>query len=108
MISTPDFWIITLSIAVGTYLLRAIFVFIIGHVELSDTVKTMLKYIPPSVFAALTAPPIFLHQGHVDWLGGKERVIAGLVAALVAWKTRNMILLLIVGMGTLYLLQWLD
>ena len=75
--------------------------------ELSDRVKTMLKYIPPSVFAALTAPPLFLHQGSVDWLGGKERVIAGLAAALIAWKTRNMILLLLVGMGTLYFLQWL-
>lgn len=107
MISSTDFWIITLSIALGTYLLRAGFVFIVGHVNLSEGVKTMLKYIPPSVFAALTAPPLFLHQGQVDWLGGKERLLAGLVAAIVAWKTRNMILLLIVGMGTLYLLLWL-
>ncbi len=106
--STLDFWIVTLSIAGGTYALRGIFVFIIGRVTLSDSVKTLLRYIPPSVFAALTIPPIFLHQGSVDWLGGKERVIAGIAAAVVAWKTRNMILLLLVGMGMLYLLQWLS
>lgn len=104
--STADFWIITLSIAGGTFLLRAVFIFILGKADLSERTKSLLKYIPPSVFAALVAPPIFLHQGQVDFLGGKERVIAALVAALIAWKVKNMIAVLLSGMGVLYLLMW--
>lgn len=105
--NTADFWIITLSIAGGTFLLRAVFIFILGKAELSERTKSLLKYIPPAVFAALVAPPIFLHQGQVDWLGGKERVIAALIAAFAAWKAKNMIVVLIAGMGALYLLVWL-
>ena len=105
--NTADFWIITLTIAGGTFLLRAVFIFVLGKADISDRTKSILRYIPPAVFAALVAPPIFLHQGQVDWLGGKERVIAGIVAALVAWKVKNMIAVLIAGMSVLYLLMWL-
>lgn len=106
--NTTDFWIITLSIAAGTFLLRAIFIFILGKNDLSERTQSLLRYIPPAVFAALVAPPIFLHQGQVDWLGGKERVIAAAIAALVAWKAKNMIAVLIAGMGVLYLLMWMS
>lgn len=106
--TTTDFWIITLSIAIGTFLLRAVFIFIFDNANISERTQSLLKFIPPAVFAALVAPPIFLHQGQVDWLGGKERVIAAVVAALVALKLKNMIAVLIAGMGTLYLLMWLS
>lgn len=105
--STAEFWIITLAIAGGTFILRAVFIFVLGKADLSERTKSLLRYIPPSVFAALVASPIFLHEGQVAWLEGRERIIAAAVAALVAWKFRNMIAVLVSGMGVLYLLMWL-
>lgn len=105
--NTSEFWIITLAIAGGTFVLRAVFIFVLGKADLSERTKSLLRYIPPSVFAALVAPPIFLHEGQVGWLDGKERVIAAAVAALVAWKVKNMIAVIVSGMSVLYLLMWL-
>jgi len=34
-------------------------------------------------------------------------LLAGLVAVLVAWRTRNVLLTVGVGMGVLWVLQWL-
>ncbi len=109
MTSGPGFWLAVLGVALGSFALRALFIFAMERIPLTDTVKTLLRYIPASVLAALVAPAIVLHHGlltlPLDWLNGRERLLAGLVAISVALWKRSMILTIIAGMGTLYLLN---
>jgi branched-subunit amino acid transport protein len=44
-------------------------------------------------------------SGVVDLSIGTERLLAGMLAALVAWRTRNVLLTLGVGLVALWILQ---
>ena len=111
LVSGPGFWLAVAGVAIGSFALRAVFIYAMERITISETVRLILRYIPASVLAALVAPAIVLHKGALtfplDWLNGRERLIAGLVAICVALWRRSMILTILTGMGTLYLLNTL-
>ena len=50
---------------------------------------------------------MFLPGGVLDVSLANERLLAGALAALVAWGTKNVTLTILVGMGALLALGWL-
>jgi branched-subunit amino acid transport protein len=64
-----------------------------------------LRYVPPAVLSAIIFPELLMPGGTLTIGWGNVRLFAGLAAALVAWRTRNVLLTIVVGMGVLYLLQ---
>jgi branched-subunit amino acid transport protein len=66
-------------------------------------VQRLLRQIPPAALASLVVPAVLRPGGELGlW---QPRLAAGLLAALVAWRTRNAALTLVVGMGVLVLLE---
>lgn len=69
-------------------------------------VKRALRMIPPAALAALVAPAV-LRGGSVD--GGIHlldiRVLAAALAMAVMWRTRQILLTLLVGMGLVLLVE---
>jgi len=63
--------------------------------------------VPAAVLSAIIAPELLMPGGTFNLSLGNERLLAGLVAVLVAWRTRNVLLTVGVGMGVLWVLQWL-
>jgi len=63
--------------------------------------------VPASVLAALTLPGFVILHGSLDVSLTNPRLIAGALAALVAWRTRDVLATTVAGMGSLWLLQWL-
>jgi branched-subunit amino acid transport protein len=57
------------------------------------------------VMAALVLPALVNVNGAIDLSLGNERLLAGALAAFVAWRTRQVLLTLAVGMAALWLLQ---
>lgn len=55
-------------------------------------------------FAALAASELFIQAGEVA-CAGRPQPWAALVAALVAWRTGNVLATIAVGMAALYLLK---
>lgn len=99
---------ITIFLAGGlaTFLIRLSFISIADRTtNLPATVTTALRMIPPAALAALTVPAIARTDGAVDLLS--PRMLAGLVAAAVAVKTRNPLITMFVGIGLLAALQQL-
>lgn len=107
MIGSGLFWGATVALALGTLALRFSFIYLLGRVEPPDWFYRALRYIPPSVLAALVAPAVVLPQGDVGWLLGKEKLAAGILAALAAWRVRNMLATIVTGMAALALLEYL-
>ncbi len=101
---TPKALVVMLLGGLLTYGIRFSFLaFADRATDLPATVRTALRMIPPAALAALTVPAIARTDGSLALASPK--VAAGLVAAAVAWKTRNPILTLVVGMGLLIVLQ---
>ncbi len=99
-------WAVFVVAGAGTYAMRLSFLALLGRTaRVPEAVRRALALVPPAVLAALVAPALARSGGDVDLL--TARFAAGVLAALVAWRTRNVIATLVVGMGTLWLLQWL-
>lgn len=99
-------WSVILVSGAGTYAMRASFLAAAHRLaEVPPRIARVLRQIPPAALAAIILPAIVRPEGHLDLL--QPRVLAGLVAALVAWRTRNVGLTLLVGMAALVGLEHL-
>ena len=107
MDSWPSYLVFLLLAGGGTFCFRAIFVSFLSGMDLSPGFVRLLSYIPASVLTAIIAPTLFLHQGSLDALMGKERLVAAVIAALVAVWTKSVLATLFTGMGVLYLLKYI-
>ena len=89
---------------IGTYAMRASFL-VFAH-RLADVpfgVQRLLRQIPPAALAAIVLPAFIRPEGQLDLM--QPRFIAGAAAALVAWKSRNIALTLLVGMAVLMIIE---
>lgn len=101
-----DLWLTILLAGAGTYLLRASFLAMADRlVDLPPMVERILRQIPPAVLAALVVPQLLRPEGQLDFW--QPELLAGVVAALVSWRTRNIAATLVVGMGVLVLIEQL-
>jgi branched-subunit amino acid transport protein len=88
----------------GSYALRASFLAAARRlVDLPPLAERILRQIPPAVLAALVLPALVRPGGDLDlW---QPKLLAGVVAAVVSWRTRNVGLTLAVGMVLLFALE---
>ena len=101
-------WLIVLVIGAGTYLLRLSFIGVLGTRPMPLWAQRPLKYVAPAVLAALVLPAVLLVEGDADVTPlGNPRFLAAAVAAIVAWRLRNVAAVIIVGMVLLWILQGL-
>ena len=99
-------WPVILISGAGTYAMRASFLAAAHRMaEVPPALARVLRQIPPAAVAAIILPALVRPDGEVDLF--QPRVLAGLVAALVAWRTRNVGLTLVAGMAVLVGLQQL-
>ena len=100
-------WWAVLGAGIGTFAMRASFLaFAHRLADVPPAVQRVLRQIPPAALASLVIPALLRPDGHLDlW---NDRFVAGVVAALVAWRTRNIALTLVVGMGLVMLIDLLD
>ncbi len=87
----------------SVFLLRSSFFFLRGHVHLPRWFERALRFVPAAVLSALVFPALLLVEGTPSV--ANPRLLAGLVAAVVAWRTRSLLWTIAVGMSMLLLLQ---
>jgi len=97
-------WTAIIVAGIGTFAMRASFLAFAHRLsEVPPAVQRVLRQIPPAALASLVIPAFVRPEGHFDLL--QPRLAAGLLAAVVAWKTKSVALTLLVGMATLMLLD---
>lgn len=99
-----NLWLTMIAIGLATFAIRLSFIYLFGKVEMPDLVKRALRYVPPAVLSAIVFPELLLPGGQFDLSFGNGRLIAGLLAAVVAWRTKNVVLTIVTGMAVLYIL----
>ena len=91
------------GMALLTYALRALPVLLpLGRER--PGLQRALRYLPPTVLTGLLLPAILLPGGQ---LGPDLRLLAGLVGALAAWRTRNILATIALGLAVFSLTRWL-
>lgn len=98
-------WLIMLLAGLCTFAIRLSFIILSGRMEFPDGLRRLLRLVPPAVLSAIVFPETLLRDGQVDLSLGNYRLLAGLLAALIAWRTRNVVLTILVGMATLLILE---
>jgi branched chain amino acid efflux pump len=101
--STFAIWSLFIALGLGTFLLRVSFIYLFGKVGMPDWLRRALRFVPASVLAALVLPALTYPAGMLDLSLGNIRLLAGIGGALVAWRTRNVLWTIVVGM----LLFWI-
>jgi branched-subunit amino acid transport protein len=103
--STPTLWLTVAGAAVVTFALRISFIVLLGRKEIPPFLERALRYVPAAVLTAVVIPLLLYADGSLELSLGNERLVAGMVAALICWWTRSVPLTLIGGMATLWTLQ---
>ena len=100
-----NIWLVFIVTGIITYAIRLSFIILFEHKDIPPTLQRWLRYVPPAVFAAIIFPEIFIRDGSVVISPGNPRLVAGLIAALVAWRTKNVLLTILIGMASLLIIQ---
>ena len=103
--SATSTWLLFIAIGLGTFLLRFLFIYLFGKTEMPDWLRRALRFVPAAALAALVFPALTHPAGHLDLSLQNFRLLAGLGGAIVAWKTSNVLLTILVGMVLLWGLQ---
>ena len=99
-------WIVFAAGGLLTYLTRLSFIALFGRYQVPEIVQRGLRFVPPAVLSAIIFQELLIRDGAVNISFGNLRLIAGLVAGVVAWRTRQPLLVILAGMVALLLLMF--
>ncbi|MCC7448839.1 MAG: AzlD domain-containing protein [Anaerolineae bacterium] len=98
------------GMALVTFAVRYPVLALLGKIPMPEPIFRALKYVPPAVLTAIILPLIILNKekGNIlDLSFTNHYLIAGIVAGLVAWRSKNLLLTIILGMLALWGWRWL-
>lgn len=101
-------WLTLIAAGLLTYAIRASFLVSAGRFHLSTTTRRALRFVPVAVLTAIIVPELLVQNEQFVLSFDNHRLIAGLAAVIVAWRTRNTLLTIGVGMTVLAILTLYD
>lgn len=99
--------LLVIGMAAVTFLVRWPVLALVSRVTLPQPVLDAMKFIPPAVLTAIIVPAMFTPAGTLDLAYTNAYLVAGVVAALVAWRTRNLLLTIVLGMALFLVWNWI-
>ncbi|MCC6298148.1 MAG: AzlD domain-containing protein [Anaerolineales bacterium] len=101
-----NIWLVMALGGLITFWMRFSFIYAFGRLHIPETMRKALHYVPPAVLTAIVFPELFLRDGAFFLSVGNHRLLAGLVAVLAAWISKNTLITILAGMIALFLLQY--
>jgi branched-subunit amino acid transport protein len=101
-------WLAIFAVGLLTYATRLSFIVVFGRRDVPAQLRRALHYVPPAVLMAIIFPELLLPKGTLDISLGNERLLAGILAVVVARLTSNVMATIIAGMAALWILQALS
>lgn len=103
---TPNEILLVAGMALITFGVRYPMLVLVGRVQLPDSVARALRYVPVAVLTAICIPAMLYPKDNRVWLAlDNPWLLAGVITILVSWRTRNLLLTIIVGMAAFLLLR---
>lgn len=103
--SKASIWLLFIAVGLGTFTLRFLFIYLFGKIAMPNWLSRALRFVPAAALAALVFPALTHPAGQLDISLNNFRLLAGLGGAVVAWRTKNVLLTILIGMILLWSLQ---
>jgi branched-subunit amino acid transport protein len=101
-------WMIMLALGVGTFLIRYSLIGLMGKIHIPPRIERAFRFIPASMLSALVVSQLASYARSSVSPLTNPYYLAALVACGVAWKTRNTLLTVFMGMIVLWVLRALS
>lgn len=93
------FWTAIVLAGLVTFAVRSVLFVLAGRMTaLPPPLREVLRMIPPAALAALAIPPLLRPDAGGALLLISPELVAGVAAGLVAWRTRNLLATIAVGL----------
>lgn len=99
-------WLLLCVIGVLTFTVRASLIVTAGRYRIPPALERGLRYVPSAVLTALILPQFLVADGELAIAPHNFRLVAGILAAVVAGVTRNMLATIATGMIALWALRY--
>lgn len=100
-------WVWILILGLGTFVIRASFMLPRDREAPSPYLARVLQLVPAAVLSALVTPALVFVDGEIAVPWTNERLVAGVIAAIVAWRTKSVMITLLAGMAVLWAIRLL-
>jgi len=101
------FLLLIFGLALTSFIPRASFILLFARWPAPALLRRALRYVPAAVFSAILVPGFVLSAGAVHIGLDNPRLLAGILAGLVAWRTRNTLVTIVTGMLALHFFGYL-
>ena len=98
------------GMALVTFLIRYPVLALVGKIDLPKRVFDALRYVAPSVLAAIVIPEILLSKQTSGLIAQPVEAIplaATIIAAVVMWRSKNLLATIIVGIAVFLVMRFL-
>ena len=103
-----EIWVVMLSIGVLTFLTRLSFIYMHEKWQPPEVVTRALRFVPVAALTAIFIPEMALQNGELVLSLENIRLVAGIIAIVVAWRTKSALWTIGVGMVSFWALTaWL-
>ena len=100
-----NIWLVMIIAGLLTFATRLSFILLLDRIKVPDWFRRGLRFVPMAVLSAIILPALPSPNGTLFVSWRNPQLLAGLVAILVAWKTKNVLLTIFSGMVALVVFQ---
>lgn len=87
------------GMALVTFLIRYPALAILGRISLPPALVRALRYVPVAVLTAIIMPLMLMPDGEPALEPSNAFLAAGIASALISWRTKNLLLTIVLGMA---------
>jgi branched-subunit amino acid transport protein len=108
MSAALTWWAVILAVGALNYLSRLSFIALFARLDIPPVIARALRFVPAAMLTAIVVPSIvFVAPATLQFSYTNPKLVAALVAALVAWRTKSVVGTMVTGMLALWIAQWL-
>jgi branched-subunit amino acid transport protein len=98
-------WLVILVSGLLTFAIRLSFILLLDRIKVPDWFRRGLRFVPMAVLSAIILPQLATLNAALDLSLRNPQLYAGALAILVAWRTKNVLLTIVMGMAALLVFQ---
>lgn len=108
MSATLALWTVIVVVGALNYLSRLSFIALFARFDMPPVVARALRFVPAAMLTAIVVPAVVFVAPATPALSyANPKLVAALVASVVAWRAKSATATMVAGMAALWLAQWL-